>query len=76
MADVELQPITAIARKIGIPEDDLETFGRYSAKARLARLPAAGKPPKGKLILVTGITQTSAGDGKTVTTNGTTRGMS
>ncbi|HEX6769624.1 MAG TPA: formate--tetrahydrofolate ligase [Candidatus Binatia bacterium] len=75
MADVELQPIAAIARKIGIPEDDLETFGRYSAKVSLARLPATGAPPKGKLILVTGITPTSAGEGKTVTTIGLAQGL-
>jgi formate--tetrahydrofolate ligase len=75
MADVELQPITAIARKIGIPDTDLETFGRYSAKVSLARLPAAGAPPKGKLILITGITPTSAGEGKTVTTIGLAQGL-
>jgi formate--tetrahydrofolate ligase len=75
MAGDELQPITAIARKIGIPETDLETFGRYSAKVSLGRLPAAGAPPKGKLILVTGITPTSAGEGKTVTTIGLAQGL-
>jgi formate--tetrahydrofolate ligase len=75
MADVELQPIEAIARKIGIPESDLETFGRYSAKVSLARLPAAGAPLKGNLILVTGITPTSAGEGKTVTSIGLAQGL-
>ncbi len=75
MADVELQPIAAIARKIGISENDLETFGRYSAKVSLARLPPADAPPKGKLILVTGITPTSAGEGKTVTSIGLAQGL-
>lgn len=75
MADVELQPIATIARKIGIDEDDLETFGRYSAKVGLGQLPAAGAPLKGKLILVTGITPTSAGEGKTVTSIGLAQGL-
>lgn len=75
MADVELQPIAEIARKIGIPENDLETFGRYSAKVSLSRLPAADAPPNGKLILVTGITPTSAGEGKTVTSIGLAQGL-
>jgi len=75
MADVELQPIAAIARKIGIPENDLATFGRYSAKISLASLPAADAPPKGKLILVTGITPTSAGEGKTVISIGLAQGL-
>ena len=75
MADVELQPIAEIARKIGISESELETFGRYSAKVSLARLPTADAAPKGKLILVTGITPTSAGEGKTVTSIGLAQGI-
>ena len=61
MADVELQPIAEIARKIGISENELETFGRYSAKVSLARLPTADAAPKGKLILVTGIRRPAPG---------------
>jgi formate--tetrahydrofolate ligase len=75
MAGDELQPITAIAAKIGIPEVDLETFGRYSAKVSLARLPAADAPAQGKFILITGITPTSAGEGKTVTSIGLAQGL-
>jgi len=75
MADVELPPIEAIARKIRIPESDLETFGRYSAKVSFNRLPAVGTPPRGTLILVTGITPTSAGEGKTVTSIGLAQGL-
>ena len=48
----------------------METFGRYTAKVSLNCLPAPDAPRKGKLILVTGITPTSAGEGKTVTTIG------
>ena len=75
MAGDQLQPITAIADKIGIPETDLETFGRYSAKVNHGRLPTSGAPLNGKLILVTGITPTSAGEGKTVTTIGLAQGL-
>jgi len=70
MANADLQPIAAIAQKIGIPEADLESFGGYTAKVSLDRLPDPAAAPKGKLILVTGITPTSAGEGKTVTTIG------
>ena len=75
MADLDLQPIGAIARKIGIPDADLESYGRYTAKISLARLPSPNSPPKGKLILVTGITPTSAGEGKTVTSIGLAQGL-
>lgn len=66
----ELLPINAIAYKLGLRDDDIETYGRHTAKVRLECLPAPGTAPKGKLILVTGITPTSAGEGKTVTTIG------
>ena len=75
MAGDQLQPITAIAGKIGIPETDLETFGRYSAKVNLGRLPPSSATLNGKLVLVTGITPTSAGEGKTVTTIGLAQGL-
>ena len=70
MADLDLQPISTIARKIALADADLETYGRFTAKVSLDRLPATGAPATGKLILVTGITPTSAGEGKTVTTIG------
>lgn len=68
------EPIAAIAAKLGIPEDLLEPCGRYSAKVRLEllqRVPAE----RGKLILVTAITPTTSGEGKTVTTIGLTQGL-
>lgn len=73
-AAVPLEPIAAIAAKLGIPEDLLEPYGRYSAKVRLElldRFPAE----RGKLILVTAITPTTSGEGKTVTTIGLTQGL-
>jgi formate--tetrahydrofolate ligase len=61
-----LLPINLIAEKIGLTENDLEPYGRYTAKVRLTRLPPAGSPANGKLILVTAITPTTHGEGKTV----------
>ena len=46
MADVDLQPSGAIARKIGIPEGDLETYGRYTAKISHDCLGASNSPPE------------------------------
>ena len=61
-----LLPINKIAEQIGLADDDLEPCGRYTAKVRLHRLPAPNVPPNGKLILVTAITPTIHGEGKTV----------
>ncbi|MBI2210432.1 MAG: formate--tetrahydrofolate ligase [Deltaproteobacteria bacterium] len=65
-----MQPINKIAEKLSLADDDLEFYGRYTAKVRLNRLPGAGDSPKGKLILVTAITPTSHGEGKTVVSIG------
>lgn len=65
-----LLPINEIAAKIGLSETDLEPYGRHTAKIRLNRLPSANTPDKGKLILVTAITPTLHGEGKTVTSIG------
>ena len=69
-ANRELVPIGLIAEKIGLSEDDLDVYGRFTAKVNLDRIPAPAAAPSGKLILVTGITPTSAGEGKTVTSIG------
>ena len=60
---VPMQKITDIARKINISEDDLELYGKYKAKIPFDRLLGSSKPD-GKLILVTAITPTPAGEGK------------
>ena len=70
----KMQPITDIAKKAGIPEDYLEQYGKYKAKIDLALMDKAKK--NGKLILVTAITPTPAGEGKTTTTIGLADGMS
>ena len=63
-----LQPIGAIAAKLGIPADAVEPYGHHKAKIDLARIPATGK--QGKLILVTAINPTPAGEGKSTTSVG------
>jgi len=65
-----LLPINRIAEKLNLSDDDLEFYGCYTAKVRLHRLPGLNAPPKGKLILVTAITPTSQGEGKTVVSIG------
>ncbi|MCO4786670.1 formate--tetrahydrofolate ligase [Marinomonas atlantica] len=67
-----LQPIRHIAEKLGIPESALQPFGHHKAKVDLAYLKTLEHKPDGKLILVTGITPTPAGEGKTTTTVGLT----
>ena len=63
----EMKPITEIAKKLGISEDDLEQYGKYKAKVSLN---ANSNNSKGKLILVTAINPTPAGEGKSTTTIG------
>ena len=70
----EMQPITAIAEAAGIPVDCLEPYGKYKAKINLGDIPA-DFDKKGKLVLVTAITPTPAGEGKTTTTIGLADGM-
>src|ERR1700729_2376824 len=65
-----MQPITAIAEKLGIPLSSLESFGRYKAKIGFDYLDSLKSRPDGKLILVTAISPTPAGEGKTTTTVG------
>src|SRR6186997_600716 len=69
-----MQPISDIADALGIPADLLEPYGRFTAKIRLElldRFPVR----RGKLILITAITPTTSGEGKTVTTIGLTQGL-
>ncbi len=65
-----LQPITEIASKLGIPPDALDAYGRYKAKVSLDYLSGLTAKPNGKLILVTAMSPTPAGEGKTTTTVG------
>jgi len=66
----DMQPITEIAQKLGLEEDDIELYGKYKAKVSLEVLKKFKDRPLGKYIDVTAITPTPLGEGKTVTTIG------
>ena len=66
----KLRKAVDIAAQLGIPEDSLEPFGHYKAKISLAFIESLASRPDGKLILVTAISPTPAGEGKTTTTVG------
>src|SRR5215212_8514338 len=76
LSDIEIaqkatmQRITPIAQKLGIPEDALEPYGHYKAKVSLEYMDSLSGGKDGKLILVTAISPTPAGEGKTTTTVG------
>ena len=71
----EKERITAIAERAGIPEEYIEQYGNYKAKVDYKFLRDRADTPDGKLILVTAITPTPAGEGKTTTTVGLTDGL-
>ena len=73
--ECEKQPILKIATKAGIEEKYLEQYGNYKAKIDLSLLRDLADRPDGKLILVTAITPTPAGEGKTTTSVGLTDGL-
>lgn len=64
----ELRPIIEIAKKAGIPEEAVEQYGRYKAKIDVSKLPVNTK--NGKVVLVTAISPTPAGEGKSTVTVG------
>ena len=70
---VAMEPIGKIAAKIDLGDDVLDPYGKYKAKLDLSLLQKEGKD--GKLVLVTAITPTPAGEGKTTTTIGLADGM-
>lgn len=65
-----LEPIVKIAKKVGLTDDDLELYGKYKAKISFDAIKRLSKNEDGKLVLVTAITPTPAGEGKTLTTIG------
>ena len=70
-----MQPITEIAKVAGVDEKYLEQYGKYKAKVDYQILKDKADKPNGKLILVTAINPTPAGEGKTTTTVGLADGM-
>ncbi|WP_449255058.1 formate--tetrahydrofolate ligase [Bosea sp. (in: a-proteobacteria)] len=70
-----LQPVAAIAGRAGIPEEALHPYGKFIAKVDTGAIPGFREKPDGKLILVTAISPTPAGEGKTTTTVGLGDGL-
>jgi formate--tetrahydrofolate ligase len=68
--EANLMPIQAIAEKLHIDKDDIELFGKYKAKFSNSLWPKIAKNKNGKLVLVTAINPTPAGEGKTTVTAG------
>ena len=68
--EATMEPIVTVAAKLGIGEEDLELYGRYKAKLSEEYIRSIQDRPDGKLILVTAINPTPAGEGKTTTSVG------
>ena len=81
LSDIEIAqqakmlPITEVAAKLGIGEEDIEMYGRYKAKLSMGLIRRMEDKPAGKLVLVTAITPTPAGEGKSTTTVGLAQGL-
>ena len=81
LSDIEIAqkahmlPITEVAAKLGVGEEDIELYGRYKAKLSMDLIKRVQEKPDGKLILVTAITPTPAGEGKSTTTVGLAQGL-
>ena len=71
----QMQPIKEIADRLGLAEDDLELYGKYKAKISLDAISKAKENPDGKLVLVTAINPTPAGEGKTTTMIGLSQAL-
>jgi formate--tetrahydrofolate ligase len=71
----QLKPIAEIAAAYGLDENDLDFYGRYKAKVHLDVLKRIADRPQGKYIVVTAITPTPLGEGKTVTTVGLSQAL-
>ena len=69
----KLRPVADVAAELGLAEDEVELYGKYKAKVRLSAL--ARRRPKGRLVLVTGINPTPAGEGKSTVTVGVTQAL-
>ena len=71
----KVKPITEVAASIGLTDDDISPYGKYIAKIPLSKLDQYKDKEDGKLVMVTAITPTPAGEGKTVTTIGLIQGL-
>ena len=81
LTDVEIaqnatmEPISQVAKKVGLNEDDLELYGKYKAKISLDAIKKLENNKDGKLVLVTAINPTPAGEGKTTTMIGLSQAL-
>ena len=73
--EAELQPIAQIAEAAGLEPDEVDLYGRYKAKVSLDVVERLRDTPDGKLVCVTAITPTKAGEGKTTTSVSLTQGL-
>ena len=73
--EAKMLPIVDIAKDLGLKEDDIELYGKYKAKISLDVYKKLEDKPDGKLVLVTAINPTSAGEGKTTTNVGLSMGL-
>ena len=71
----KMKPIKEIALKVGLEEDDLEFYGKYKAKISLETIQKLNNNKNGKLVLVTAINPTPAGEGKTTTMIGLSQAL-
>ena len=70
-----LRPIAEVASEAGLLDDEVEQYGKYKAKIDLSVLDRLADRPDGKIICVTAVTPTSAGEGKTTTSVSLTQGF-
>ncbi|TCO73778.1 formate--tetrahydrofolate ligase [Marinisporobacter balticus] len=73
--DAKMMPILEIGKQLGLEEDDLELYGKYKGKIALDVYDKLKDKPDGKLVLVTAINPTAAGEGKTTTNVGLSMGL-
>ena len=73
--EAKIENIIEIAKKVGLTEDDIERYGKYKAKVNLDVLKKFENRKDGKLVLVTAITPTPAGEGKSTVTVGLTQAL-
>ena len=72
--NAQLKPISEVAGEIGLADDDIDLYGRYKAKIHLDAAPASGAG-RSKYIIVTAVTPTKLGEGKTLTTIGLSQAL-
>ncbi len=73
--EATLRPIMDIAREIGLEEDEVDLYGKYKAKVSLGAIDRLADAPDAKIVCVSAITPTKAGEGKTTTSVSLTQGL-